>query len=187
MSRVAFFSYARLDNSHSDEKLIRFCELLEREVRSVSGDESFSIFVDHKDSEWGQRWERVIAGGLDECAFLIPVISPRYLKRPECQKEFLQFLEKERRSLNGDYLNGIDGLILPLLYLDIPNEFALAEPRLNNESEIANEARRRQWEDIKHLSLLGGRRETKKTGEILRRIAKRLNCLFHAVEQTIRS
>ncbi len=165
MSLIAFFSYAHGDDTHSGGKLIEFCRWLESEVRTLSGDDTFEIFVDRDDIEWGQRWRQVIDGGLDESVFLISVISPRYLNRDECRREFLEFLSKERRVIGSDHSIGADGFILPLLYLELPP---------NCQHEIAQEASQRQWVEISQLSFTGGRLRSKSNGQLIRTIAGRL-------------
>ena len=172
MPITAFFSFTLDDDIDSDGRIIEFGRLLERDIQSLTGNDDFSIFIEHTDHRWGQRLDHVIQGGLEDSAFLIPVISPRYLGRTESRNEFLQFRDKERRVYGGKFSGGTDGLILPLLYLDPPAEL---------EDDVTNEARRRQWVDVRHLSLRGTKLKSKTTGKIIRVIAERLVDLIHNV------
>jgi hypothetical protein len=170
---VAFFSYAHADDAHSGGKLADFCRWLEADVRALTGNHTFRIFLDRDAIEWGERWKRMIDGGLDESAFLIPAISPTYLNRPECRREFLQFLEKERRVIGGIFAASNDGLVLPLLYLELPP---------NRIDDIAKEVVARQWLDIQTLSFRGKRLRSNANGQLVRTMAERLVALFEKFE-----
>ena len=176
MPHIAFFSYAHADDVHSAGKLVKFCQWLETDIHALIGDSTFKIFLDRDSIEWGQRWKRVIDGGLDESAFLIPVISPRYLKRPECRREFLEFHKKEQSILGGRFADGCDGLILPLRYLELPPD---------SDDEISLEVTARHWTDIEQLSNQGSRLISKSNSDLIRRTATRLVALLNNVAPTL--
>ena len=169
MLHVAFFSYAHADDDHSGGKLADFCRWLEADVRALTGNHAFTIFLDRDAIEWGNRWKSMIDGGLGESAFLIPIISPTYLNRPECRREFLQFLAKERRAIGGNVAASNDGLVLPLLYLELP-------PNYND--DIAKEVAARQWLDIRTLSFRAKRLRSNANDQLVRTMAERLVALF---------
>jgi hypothetical protein len=168
MPHIAFFSYTHLDDQHCEGRLIKICKLLQEDIRRLTGEQSFTIFLDRDDIQWGQNWKRVIDGGLNEAAFLIPVLSPTYLQRPECRRECLEFIAKESRDFGEVYDTKKDGKILPLLYLPIPDESI---------DEIFVNCKIRQWIDFQTISILGGRFPTKSIHSQIRTMAERLVAL----------
>lgn len=165
MTYIAFFSYAHTDNEYSSGKLVKFCKLLEQEVRILLGGSEFQIFLDRNVIEWGNHWRRCIAGGLEQSAVLIPVLSPTYLNRPECRKEFNAFVSKEQREFLSVSPSADDALILPLLFLSLPDGLV---------DDIADIAKERQWEKVEDLSIKGKKLETVANFALIRRLAHRL-------------
>lgn len=107
---AAFFSYVHDDDKRDNGRLTKLREMLEEEVRALSGEE-FEIFQDYEDIHWGQKWEERINRALDDSTFLIPVVTPRYIRKEFCRKELLQFLERENALSRND-------LVLSLYYID---------------------------------------------------------------------
>jgi HEAT repeat protein len=101
-------SYAQSDDD--DGRISTFRERLLRELRAQTGDD-VSIFQDRKDIDVGESWRRRLAEGLADATFLLPVITPRFLKSPYCREETAMFLDRER-SLDRD------DLVLPIYYID---------------------------------------------------------------------
>src|SRR3954451_6964908 len=73
----AFLSYTHLDDEGHDGAIPELRKRLERSVRVVTGDPSFTIFQDHDGIAFGQHWpsrlDEALAGG----RFLLPVVRPR--------------------------------------------------------------------------------------------------------------
>jgi len=91
---AAFYSYVRSDDDHDDGYLTNLRKRLSAEVRMQTG-EDFLIFQDREDILWGQRWQATINGTLDSTTFLIPVITPAFLRSNACRQEVEKFLARE--------------------------------------------------------------------------------------------
>jgi hypothetical protein len=76
--------------------------------------EKIDVFLDRDDIAWGEDWRNKIDEGLSSIAFFVPVLTPRYFMSSECRRE-LQFFAQRAKKL------GIEELILPLLYVDVPS------------------------------------------------------------------
>lgn len=139
-SPAAFLSYVRDDDDHDRGRLTEFRTRLEREVKAQTG-ESFPIFQDRNDIAWGQQWQERIEESLDGSTFLIPIVTPSFLKSPACRGEFERFLEREKKLKRHD-------LILPVLYIGTPT---LSDPEKQKDDSIAGEIAKRQWVDWQDL------------------------------------
>ena len=73
-----------------------------------------TYFLDKDAIKWGDEWKNKIDSSLASVAFFIPVLTPRYFMSPECRSE-LQYFARRATSL------GLKELVLPLLYLDVPD------------------------------------------------------------------
>jgi hypothetical protein len=147
------------------------------------GRDEFQVFLDRNDIEWGNHWRRCILGGLEQSAVLIPVLSPRYLNSTECRNEFQAFIVKEQREYLSASPSADDALILPLLFLSLPDGLV---------DEIADAAKERQWEKIEGLSIRGKKLENVANSGLIRRLAQRLIKKFGhirelSIEQTTAS
>ena len=108
---LAFLSYAHTDDAHENGKLRLFADRLSGEVRLQCGEE-FPTVIDRKDLKWGQEWKTRIEQSLDSVTFLIPIVTPGYLKSEPCREEFLRFLKREKDLKRAD-------LILPVYYVAV--------------------------------------------------------------------
>jgi len=109
---VGFMSYVRFDDEHENGRLTEFCKRLSGEVRVQTG-EKFHIFQDRNDIAWGQQWKERIDDSLDAVTFLIPIVTPTFLKSPACREEFERFIHREKELGRSD-------LILPVYYVNCP-------------------------------------------------------------------
>ena len=135
---IAFLSYVHSDDEHDKGRITGLRSRLEGEVKMHTG-RRFQIFQDRNDLAWGQQWADRIDATLSEVTFLIPVITPSFMKSPACRKEYTTFLQREQ-SL------GTNQLILPLYYLTT-DEIENA----NTTDEIAISIRERQYSDWRGL------------------------------------
>ena len=133
---LAFLSYAHTDDAHENGKLRQFAERLSGEVRLQYGEE-FPIFVDRKDLKWGQEWKARIEQSLDCVTFLIPIVTPGYLKSESCREEFLRFLKREKDLKRAD-------LILPVYCVRCP---VLEDEAKRAADDLARELHGRQYKD----------------------------------------
>jgi hypothetical protein len=101
-------SYAHHDDGRG--ALSRFHRELTEELHSQSG-RPIEIFKDNEDIELGQQWRERLAAGLAESTFLLPIITPSFLRSRHCREEYVAFTEHERARQRRD-------LVLPVYYID---------------------------------------------------------------------
>ncbi|WP_016882988.1 MULTISPECIES: toll/interleukin-1 receptor domain-containing protein [unclassified Rhodococcus (in: high G+C Gram-positive bacteria)] len=105
---AGFWSYVHADNDAENGRVLRLCERIEAEYSLITGNE-IHMFVDRDDISWGGRWRETIDDALAATTFFIPIVTARYLKRPECRRELIQFAQHTERR-------GVKELLLPILY-----------------------------------------------------------------------
>jgi uncharacterized protein YukE len=165
MADVAgFWSYARADDEADGGRISRLADRVKAEYALITGRE-IDVFLDRTDLAWGDEWKRRIDEALLGTAFFIPVVTPRYFGRPECRRELLTFAG-HAASL------GVDELLLPLLYIDVPDMSPESDDEavalvarmhyadwreLRLEDESASEYRRGVHELAKRLAEIGTR------------------------------
>ncbi|MGQ0569694.1 MAG: toll/interleukin-1 receptor domain-containing protein [Armatimonadota bacterium] len=135
---AAFMSYVRADDKYGH--LTEFLERLSEEVRAQTGEE-FPVFQDRNDIQWGENWRERIEESLDAVTFLIPIITPSFLRSEPCREEFRRFLGREAELKRND-------LILPVYYVDAP---LLNDEASRATDEIARVVTTRQYADWREL------------------------------------
>ena len=104
MRTVAFFSYARHDDSAVNGLLSKIRSRLEIEVRVRAGEEDVEVFQDTDDIDPGDIWESKLRNAIDDSAVFLPVITPFYFTRSACRRELEIWLsnyksDKERKRI----------------------------------------------------------------------------------------
>jgi signal transduction histidine kinase len=135
-----FWSYAHDDNESEQNRIRRLAKDVEHEYELLTGGEKLELFLDDAKLKWGDDWQLKIQEALQATVFFIPIITPRYFRRPECRKELLAFAG-QAESL------GLNELLLPIYYVDVPG-FDKDSP----DKAVALVARR-QREDWRQLRL----------------------------------
>ena len=164
---IAFWSYAHRDDEHEGGRLTELRTRLSGEIRIQTGKET-EIFLDRTHITWGQQWKQRIDGSLSSATFLIPVLTPTLLSRPECRREIEQFLERERALGRND-------LIMPIYYVNCPS---LNTDTTADTDPIAAILKDRQYFDLRnyrHEALTSpdmGRLLTKMTSELVLAISR---------------
>ena len=69
------------------------------------------LFQDVSAIEYGDLWEQEITRALNQCCFMIPILTPDFLQSEWCSKEVLHFQEREAAL-------GRDSLIFPIHWVD---------------------------------------------------------------------
>lgn len=138
---IAFLSYVHFDDKHEEQRLTKFREKLENEVRMQTGNKGFKIFQDRKDIKWGQSWRERIVRALDATTFLIPIITPGFFTSQECRKELERFIKREKKLKRND-------LILPVYYVSTP---ALENKRKRGKNKLVGLIASRQYADWRRL------------------------------------
>ncbi|HEY2292287.1 MAG TPA: toll/interleukin-1 receptor domain-containing protein [Thermoanaerobaculia bacterium] len=102
MNKVFFTSYARDDNA--DDSLGRTINKLKERVSANLGltkeDIDKVVFFDTTDIQTGKEWEEKLGEALRLIRVLVCMVSPRYLSREYCAKEFEVF--RRRLDLAGE-------------------------------------------------------------------------------------
>ncbi|MBM7460270.1 TIR domain-containing protein [Rhodococcus coprophilus] len=109
---AGFWSYVHADNEAEHGRILRLCNLIEAEYSLITGNE-IHMFVDRDDISWGARWRDTIDDALAATTFFIPIVTARYIQRPECRHELIQFSKHAERR-------GVKELLLPILYSGVP-------------------------------------------------------------------
>jgi TIR domain len=112
---AGFWSYAHDDNKLDDGAILKLANMLSEEFDLLAG-EPLELFIDRDGIDWGDLWRERINSALAQTTFLIPIITPRYFRQPECRRELQEFAAKAKGL-------GTEELLLPILYVK-PQGFA---------------------------------------------------------------
>jgi tetratricopeptide (TPR) repeat protein len=142
---VGFFSYARLDDEHMGQELSRLRSLIHGELSALLGlsTATFELFQDKEMIEYGDKWEAEIRRAIDESVFFIPIITPRAIRSPWCNKELGWFQQRQTQL-------GRQDLIFPFYYIDVPE---LQDPARWDEYPILkffSETQHIDWRNLRH-------------------------------------
>lgn len=114
----ALMLYTQFDDDYNNGYLKQLRQRLDMEVRAQTG-QRFGIF--HPDDVgWGQQTDERIATTLNEVIFLIVILTPTFFNDATYCKYLRQFLQRERTLGRND-------LILPIVYINTPNQDELAQ------------------------------------------------------------
>lgn len=114
MQPKGFWSYARDDDGHLAGVVSSLRKRIEGEVSMLLG-EYVTIFQDIHDLRTGDRWAEKLRDGITATTFLIPVLSPRFFKRPWCKEEVLTYLRLSKEK-------GVEPRIFPILFVDFDDD-----------------------------------------------------------------
>jgi hypothetical protein len=103
-----FWSYAREDDTRIGGKLTEVTEDIQHFYEFETG-KSLPMFKDVETITWGQQWEQRVLHGLQNVMFLIPAVTPSFLRSQSCRNEILKF-EAVCRA------RGVQNLILPIVF-----------------------------------------------------------------------
>ncbi|GAB2982391.1 hypothetical protein GCM10027097_39200 [Amycolatopsis acidiphila] len=81
-----------------------------------------ALFLDRDSLDWGDDWTERIARAVNEAAFFIPVLSPRYFRSEACREEFRAFVAKARQLGTTDRVLGIVYIRIPDMSIDSTDE-----------------------------------------------------------------
>jgi hypothetical protein len=133
-----FWSYVHADDDADGGRATRLARDVAAQYEMLTG-EKIDLFLDRDDVSWGEEWRKRIDESLSSIAFFIAVLTPRYFLSSECRRE-LQKFARSARDL------GIEELVLPLLYVDIPS---LHEDTPSD--DLVALVKTFQWEDWREL------------------------------------
>lgn len=138
---LAFMSYSRADDEHDNNRITEFCRLLMNEIQAQTG-KHFHIFQDTKDINVGEQWQRRLDEEIDNCTFLIPIITPRFFESKACTSEVRRFVSHEQQL-------GRDDLIIPIYY--IKADVIEDKNSSNAIAKLINQRQRIDWRDKRFL------------------------------------
>jgi CheY-like chemotaxis protein len=133
----AFLSYTRIDDEFFGGAITNLRRSLELGVQVVTGEREFKIFQDVDGIEFGERWRDKLDRAISEAQFLIPVVTPCFLRSEACRDELTKFLQMERTLHRND-------LVLPLYFVTTPS---LESKELMSSDPLAIEISERQRHD----------------------------------------
>jgi hypothetical protein len=149
-----FMSYARVDDQHGDEELIReFYDDLKSAVSIRVQNQSPPIaFLDEANLQPGDPWPDEIADALCSCNTFLAIMTARYFTREYCGKEWTIF-DYRRTTLGGPRP---PPLVIPILWVP-PVEGPLPEfatdLQVTFDPTIVPEAERRNLADYAQYGL----------------------------------
>jgi hypothetical protein len=111
---TGFWSYARRDDVAMAGHVLELADQV-RDTYHMKTSETITIFMDRNDIKWSQEWREKISTAILGTTFFFPVISPLYLKSPNCRQEFDEFWKAAKTSK-------VTKLLLPILYEDVDLE-----------------------------------------------------------------
>ena len=133
-----FWSYVHADDKAENGRVSYLAQDVQAQFEMLTGDE-IDLFLDKDNIDWGDDWRNKIDESLSSVAFFIPILTPRYFMSSECRRE-LQFFAQRAKKL------GIEELVLPLLYVDVPSLHEEAPP-----DDLVALVKTFQWEDWHEL------------------------------------
>lgn len=140
---AGFWSYTHRDDELDDGRIVRLSDHIANAFEIITGG-PLEIFIDKRSIEWGDAWRVRLDSALTGSTFLIPVITPKFLQSQECRREVIKFAG-HAASL------GLDELLLPIHYVDVPELSRAAEGQPAD--EVVALIARRQWVDWRDLRL----------------------------------
>lgn len=114
---LCFLSYAQADTNPYFEKFLEsFMGELRDEIGADPSEEL--VFRDSDSIRLGARWELKLEHALLSSRIFIAMLSPTYIQRPACGREWAAFEWRLQHARGGA---AAPDLLLPLLWIPIPN------------------------------------------------------------------
>lgn len=135
-----FWSYARKDDELEKGRISQLRQDIQAEYQLQTGDE-LNIFQDTQNILWGENWRKSIVENLGVTKFFIPILTPTYLRRPNCLGE-LKVAIQQFEDL------GLDEGIYPIEYIDIERQLEKMEDD-RVASFLSNRQRIRDWRELR--------------------------------------
>ncbi|CAL8479650.1 TIR domain-containing protein [Caballeronia sp. S22] len=136
---VGFWSYARHDDAHSDGHLSQLRTIVGKAIALQYGAD-IDLWQDIQAIPTGADWANSIQKSIGQTVFFMPIVTPRYLKSPNCHAEFQSFhhrmLELKR-----------DDLIFPIHFVGV-DQITTEDSVFGTDLDML---RRHQWIDFRSL------------------------------------
>ena len=108
---VGFWSYAHHDLENSKLSLVELRDELENSLRSTFKHQQTRLWQDSGRLNDGDDWRKEIQQAIEESSFIVLVLTPAFLRSPECCAEVIWFVEREKKLGRSD-------LIFPIHFED---------------------------------------------------------------------
>jgi hypothetical protein len=135
---VGFWSYVRQDDEGDHGRILALADDLREQYR-IQTAEKLELFVDRESVEWGDAWKERIDTAIAGTTFFIPIITPSYLRSPECRRELLKFVREAERL-------GLTQLLMSLYWVTVP---ALENNPEESDDEAVRFLERYNWENLR--------------------------------------
>ncbi|MCF3139135.1 toll/interleukin-1 receptor domain-containing protein [Paenarthrobacter sp. AR 02] len=137
----AFWSYTHEDDDRMSGYVRRLAQQIANEYAVSSGND-LQIFLDRNSLSWGEAWRTKIGDALGTAPFFIAVVTPKFVKSPECRRELLTFVGESTSR-------GFAKLLLPILLINVP------DMREDSDDEVLALLARTQYVDWTKYRLMG--------------------------------
>lgn len=139
MPTTVFLSYANIKNI--DDTVSAFHAALDRAIKGRFNMDA-KVFIDKRDIRAGDRWENNLSTELASANVLLVLLSPVWLSRDWCRKEYEYFKEAHAGETNK-------GVVIPILWVDTEEHDAKDENSKALLSEL-KEIQMVDWRDLQY-------------------------------------
>lgn len=157
----AFWSYVHQDDEEDGGRIRKLAQAIIAEFQLQTGEQIQNFFIDQQIG-WGADWEKEIDDNLNNLAFCIPIVTPRFFNSEYCRRELEVFINRAEA-------NGLRRIILPILYINVP---ALKED--DPKDPLVKRIKKTQWIDWRRNRLNDAESEDYRKGvfDIVENIVK---------------
>ena len=139
--RDGFLSYVVKDDEADGGRIGELADDVRTQYEAITG-ETVALFFGGMSLKWGDEWRQKIDEQIENAAFFIPVITPRFFMSQECRKELRAFAERAEKR-------GAKGIILPLYYIAVPALEGESSDPPDEMIEMINRFQRKDWRDLR--------------------------------------
>lgn len=98
-----FLSYCREDNEYLDGAITDFAKAIARAYRHLYGNR-LDVFIDTESIRWGEDWKQELSRRIESTNFIMPAITPSYIRSDACRKELIEFAGRTKDMRNSRVL-----------------------------------------------------------------------------------
>jgi hypothetical protein len=131
MSCTVFVSYSSIKDMNG--AVTKFCLHLEHELRQKTGDVDLSVFQDRRAIHGGDKWQDILESELASANLLLILMSPTWLRREWCRREFALF----KASMTPSWRKQV----VPLVWDTVGD----SDAKTQEEQRLLTELRSYQW------------------------------------------
>jgi hypothetical protein len=106
-----FLSYVHADDQRAEGRIVKMAHDIVDTYEYLTG-RKLKLFIDRDSIVWGENWRARLNAEIERTVFLLPVVTPRFLKSVACREEVIHFTTSLERS-------EAKKLLLPLVWVDV--------------------------------------------------------------------